>query len=49
MAKYEDDFKAMMADGSLTDAEREVLRTRQKTLRLPDSLARAVEARYPTK
>jgi hypothetical protein len=49
MAKYEDDYKAMAADGSITAAEREVLRTRQKTLYLPDSLARAVEAKYPVR
>jgi hypothetical protein len=49
MAKYEEDYKAMAADGILSSAERDVLRTRQKTLRLPDSLARAVEARFPVR
>ena len=45
--KYEEDYKAVVADGAITAAEREMLQTRQKTLHLPDALARAVEARYP--
>jgi hypothetical protein len=45
--KYEEDYKAVVADGAITASEREMLQTRQKTLRLPDAMARAIEARFP--
>jgi hypothetical protein len=44
--KYAEDYKAVAADGTITPSEREMLATRQKTLHLPDAMARAGEARY---
>ncbi len=49
MAKYEEDYKAVATDGAITASEREMLRTRQKILHLPDAMARSVEARYPVR
>ena len=46
MEKYAEDYKAIAADGTITPSEREMLATRQKTLHLPDAMARAAEARY---
>lgn len=46
MGKYAEDYKAVVADGTITPSEREMLSTRQKTLHLPDAMARAAEERY---
>ena len=47
--KYEEDYKAVAADGAITASEREMLQKRRQTLRLPEAQARAVEARFPVR
>ena len=46
MAKYAEDYRAVMADGTITTSEREMLETRRKTLNLTEAMARAVESQY---